>query len=283
MKKSKIKLFKEAQKKKIAIGQFNFSDFSQFKAIIATAKKIKKLFILGTSEKESKFLTLKLAVALRDIAEKELGFPVILNLDHGKSFSYLKEAINAGYDMVHFDGSELPFKENIKQTKKIVYFAKKKGVIVEGELGYLRGSSKVHKEFYKVKKEDMTSPEEAEIFVKKTGINALAVVIGNIHGIYTKMPHLDLKRLFMIKNKVGKKAFLVLHGGSGISERDIKKAIKIGITKININTEIRVAWRKGLEMSLKKDKNEIAPYNIFQESLKEVSKTVEKKIKLFVS
>jgi fructose-bisphosphate aldolase class II len=278
-----IKIFKEAQRKKIALGQFNFSDISQFKAIVATAKKLKKPFILGTSEGESEFLSFKLAAALRNIAQEELGFPVILNFDHGKSFLKIKAAIDAGYDMVHFDGSSLTLNQNIKETKKVVNYAKKRGVIVEGELGYLGGSSEVHKHVVKIKKEDMTLPEEAEKFVKEAKIDALAVVIGNIHGIYAKMPHLDLERLSMIKNKVGNRAFLVLHGGSGISEKEIKKAIKIGIVKININTEIRAAWKKGLELGLKKNKNEIAPYKIFPEALKTVSKIVEKKIKLFSS
>lgn len=281
MKKSKIKLFKEARKKKNAIGQFNFSDISQFKAIVLTAKKLKKSFIFGTSEGESGFLSFDLAVALRDIAEKELGFPVILNLDHGKSFTCAKGAIDAGYDMIHFDGSSLSLEKNIKETIKVVKYAKKRGIIVEGELGYLGGSSEIHKHVVKIKPEDMTLPEDAERFIKETKVDALAVVIGNVHGIYSKMPHLDLTRLNMIKRKVGDKAFLVLHGGSGIPESEIKKAVKIGISKININTEIRYAWRKGLENSLKKNKNEVAPYKIFPEVSKEVSKIVEKKIKLF--
>ena len=281
MKKSKIKIFKDAQKRKNAIGQFNFSDISQFKAILSAAKKLKKSVILGTSEGESKFLTLSLAARLRNVAEEELGFPVILNLDHGKSVSYVKEAIDAGYDMVHFDGSNLALKDNIKKTKEVVIYAKKRGVITEGEIGYLRGGSSLHRKFAKIKKEDMTSPEEAKLFLKETKVDGLAVVIGNIHGIWAKMPSLDLSRLNMIKRRIGKDAFLVLHGGSGISNSNIKKAINFGIVKININTEIRMAWKKGLEESLKKNKEEVAPYKIYQQPLKEIEKVVAQKIKLF--
>ncbi len=277
----KIELFKKARAKKIALGQFNFSDFSQFKAIVAVAKRLKKTFIFGTSEGESKFLSFEVAVALKKIAERELKFPIILNLDHGRSFSVVKKAIDSGYDMVHFDGSFLPFEKNIRETKKVVQYARRKGVIVEGELGYLTGTSTVHKEIIKVKKEDMTLPENAERFITETKIDALAVVIGNVHGIYAKMPHLDLERLNMIKNRLGDRAFLVLHGGSGISEKDIKKAIRLGIVKININTEIRNAWRRGIEIAFKKDNQEVAPYKLLPEPINEVSKIVEKKIKLF--
>lgn len=281
MEKSKIRIFRDAQKKKIAIGQFNFSDISQFKAILSAAKKTKKTFIFGTSESESKFLTPSLAVKLRDIAEKELGFPVILNLDHGKSFSYIKKAIEAGYDMVHFDGSNFSLKTNIKRTKEVVIYAKKKGVIIEGELGYLRGGSFLHKNYAKIKKEDLTSPDEADFFVKETKVDGLAVVIGNIHGVWAKMPHLDLDRLNMIKNKVGARAFLVLHGGSGISKKSIKKAIQKGIRKININTEIRIAWRKGLEKTLNENKKEVIPYKLSPTISKEIEKVVLEKINLF--
>lgn len=278
---NKLRILKDAQRNKTAIGQFNFSDISQFKGIIFAAKKMKSSVILGTSEGEGKFLNLKLAAKLRDFAEEELGFPLILNLDHGKSFEKIKEAISAGYDMVHFDGSSLPLEKNIKETKKVVQYAKKRGVIVEAELGYLTGSSKLHNEIIKIKKADMTIPEDAKKFVEETKADALAVVIGNAHGIYSKMPHLDLERLNMIKRMIDEKAFLVLHGGSGISNSTIRKAIYFGITKININTEIRMAWKNGLERSLKKNKKEVAPYKIYKQSLKEVEKVVTKKIKLF--
>lgn len=277
----KIQLFKEAEEKKIAIGQFNFSTISQLKGIVAAAKKLRKSFILGTSEGESEFLNLKVAASIRDAAEEELKLPIILNLDHGKSFEYVKRAIEAGYDMVHFDGSSLSFKENIKNTKTVVEFAKGKGVIVEGELGYLRGSSTIYKEAPKIKKEDMTLPDQAEEFIEKTGVNLLAVVIGNIHGISAKNPHLDLERLLMIKNKVGTKAFLVLHGGSGVPNGAIKESIKRGIRKININTEVRVAWRNGLENVLCSNKREVTPYKILPEVSKEIKKVVVDKINLF--
>lgn len=278
--KEKIRIFKKAKERGKAIGQFNFSTFTQFNGIVAAAKKTKAPIILGTSEGESKFLGLKTAVFLRDIARKNYKIEAILNLDHGKSFDYIKEAIKAGYDMVHFDGSQKSLEENIKETKKIVNFARKKGILIEGEVGYIKGKSTLHKENIKVSLVEMTQPQEVEKFVKATKVNFLAVAIGNAHGIYKKSPHLDQKRLFMIKNIVGKNAFLVLHGGSGIKNQEIKKAIKNGIVKININTEIRLAWKKSLESIIKKTK-EITPYKILPMVENNIEKVVHQKIKLF--
>src|SRR3989344_3024412 len=125
----------KAYKEKWAVGQFNFSDFSQVKGIVQAAQNLRTPIILGTSEGESKFVGLQEAVAIRNVLRKETGLPIFLNLDHGKSPEYLKEAILAGYDMVHFDGSKLPLEENIKITKKVVSFAKTRGIVVEGEVG----------------------------------------------------------------------------------------------------------------------------------------------------
>src|SRR3989338_3512597 len=139
--------FKKAYKEKFAIGQFNFSTFEQVKGIVAAAQNLKSPIILGTSEGESKFVGLTEAVAMRDALRKKTGLPIFLNLDHGKSFSakgglasgeeysYIKEAIMAGYDMVHFDGSKLSLEENIKISKQVVRYAKWRGVVVEGEVG----------------------------------------------------------------------------------------------------------------------------------------------------
>src|SRR3989338_10838347 len=126
--------FEKAQKEKWAIGQFNFSDFTQMKAIIGAAKELKSPVILGTSEGESKFFGLEEAVALRNVFRKKTGLPIFLNLDHGKSFEYIKKSVDAGYDMVHFDGSKLPLEENIKITKEVVKYAHWRGAMVGGEV-----------------------------------------------------------------------------------------------------------------------------------------------------
>jgi len=273
----------KAQKEKFAIGQFNFSDFTQMKAIVESCSNLKSPVILGTSEGESKFFGLEEAVAVRDVLRKKTGLPIFLNLDHGKSFEYLKEAIDAGYDMVHFDGSKLSLDENIKITKEVVKYAKKKGVTVEGEVGRIgTDSSKLYSEKFEIKEEDLTKPEDALRYFKETGVNLLAVSIGNFHGIEISGidPNLRLDILKAVKEKVGD-LFLVLHGGSGTPEEDIKEAIKLGIVKININTEIRLAFSGNLRRFLDNNKEEIVPYKFLADAKNSVERLIAMKVELF--
>ena len=282
----------KAQREQWAIGQFNFSDFTQMKAIVNAAQKCYSPIILGTSEGESKFFGLDEAVALRNILRKKLCLPVFLNLDHGKTFKYLKEAIRAGYDMVHIDASKLTLEENIKITKEVVRYAKWRGILVEGEVGRLgTDSSKIYKENFVIKEEDLTKPEQAKEYVKKTGVDLLAVSIGNFHGIEASGidPNLRLDLLAKIQETLRqaqgktKNAFLVLHGGSGTPENDIKEAIKSGIVKININTELRVAFTGNLRRALSSNSEETTPYKYLPEAKKSVAKIVETKIEIFGS
>ncbi|MDO8486513.1 MAG: class II fructose-bisphosphate aldolase [Candidatus Staskawiczbacteria bacterium] len=284
--------FQKAYKEKWAIGQFNFSDFSQVKGIVSAAKNLNSPIILGTSEGESKFVGLHQAVAIRNVLRKETGLPIFLNLDHGKSFEYLKEAILAGYDMVHFDGSKLPFDENIKISKQVVKFAKWRGVLVEGEVGrFGTDASKLYAEKFEIKEEDLTNPSQALEYLKKTNIDILAVSVGTFHGIDISgiSPHIKLDRLKEIKEALRqtqgktKPIGLVLHGGSGTPEEDIREAIKLGITKININTEIRLAFTSNLRKTLDINRDEIVPYKYLSEAINSVQIVVEEKIKLFGS
>jgi fructose-bisphosphate aldolase class II len=275
----------KAQKEKWAIGQFNFSAGSQLKGIIAAAKNLKSPVILGTSEGESGFFGLEEAVALRNALRKKTGLPIFLNLDHGKSFEYLKRAIDAGYDMAHFDGSKLSFEENIKITKQIVKYASRKGILTEGEIGKIAtDSSKIYEQEFEINEELLTNPVESVKYIDKSKVCLLAVSIGNFHGIEAsgKNPGLLLNRLAEIK-KTAKNVFLVLHGGSGTPEEDIRQAINLGIVKININTEVRLAYIKGIKESLVENPNEIVPYKYLQASVDAVQKIVEEKIKLFGS
>lgn len=276
----------KAGSEKWAMPQFNFSDLSQLKAIISSANNLKSPIILGTSEGESKFFGLEEAVAIRDISRKKTGLPIFLNLDHGKSFQYLKQAIDAGYDMVHFDGSKLPLEENIKTTKEVKKYAKWKGVLVEGEVGRLGSdSSRVYAEKFEIKEENLTKPDEAQNYVKKTGVDLLAVSIGNFHGIEISGidPNLRLDLLKKIRNEIGEGVFLVLHGGSGTPEDDIKEAIRSGIVKININTELRLAFSGNLRKFLLSNPEEIVPYKFLVDAQKAVERVVELKVKLFGS
>jgi len=283
-------ILKKAQKEHYAIGQFNASNLEQIKAIVSAAYKLKSPVIIGTSEGESSFVGLRQAVALVEIYKKQTGLPIFLNLDHSHSLEKIKEAVEAGYNAVHFDGSGLSLEENISKTKEVVEYisqfpisSSQPPILVEGELGYLRGSSALHKEKAEIKEEDLTKPDEALKFIKETGVDSLAVVIGNIHGIYAQMPKLNLERLKEIKDIVGERVFLVLHGGSGIPDKEIKEAIKLGIVKINVNTELRASWTQALKKSLESNPEEIVPYKIMPPVIEAVQKVVEEKIKLFGS
>ena len=270
--------YKKAEKEKWAIGQFNFSTLEQMRAIIKAGHITKSPIILGTSENEAKFFGIEEAVNLKKIINKKYNIPIFLNLDHGKDLKFIKKAIDMGYSSVHYDGSSLNIKENIKNTKKIVSYAKKKGVLVEGEVGFIEGNSTDNKNEFSLKY-DLTSPVEAENFVKETNVNLLAVAIGNVHGIYLKMPDLDFKLLSDIKEKTI--AFLVLHGGSGIKEEYLKEAIKRGVVKVNINTETRKEWKDSLKKELSSD--DIKPYNILFQVERKIEEKIKKKIILLGS
>jgi fructose-bisphosphate aldolase class II len=151
-------------------------------------------------------------------------------------------------------------------------------------LGYLRGKSTVH-EAIEIKQEDLTESREAEEFVNQTGVDSLAIAIGNIHGVFksSQNPHLFLDRLEEINKQVGDKVGLVLHGGSGTPEEDIKKAVQLGIVKVNVNTELRVAYTEALKKSLGDNPKQMTPYKIMPSVVEVVQKVVEEKIKLFGS
>ena len=271
-----LNLFKKAQRGRWAIGQFNFSNLETLKAIVQAAEKLKSPTIVGTSEGESKFVGLEQAAALVKSYREKTKLPIILNLDHGRSFDYIKKAIDAGYDAVHFDGSGLSLEKNIQETKKVVNYARKHGVLVEGEAGVIGDVGK--------QKGVLTEPKDALRFVKETKVDSLAVAIGNLHGIEASgiNPKLNLKRLREIKEKIGNIP-LVLHGGSGTPEADIKKAIKSGIVKININTELRMAYTNTLKKSFQEKPTEIVSYKYMPLVVEAVQKIVEEKIRLFGS
>jgi fructose-bisphosphate aldolase class II len=275
----------KAQKEHFAIGQFNFSDLTQVKGVVAVAQKTKSPIILGTSEGESKWFGIEEAVAIRNALRKKTGLPIFLNLDHGKSFEYLKQVIDAGYDMVHFDGSTLPLEENIKITKEVKKYAKWKGVLVEGEVGKIgTESSTMYAEKFQIVEDNLTKPEEAEKFVKETGVDLLAISMGNFHGIEISGvgPNLRNDVLKAVKEKLPNMPF-VLHGGSGTPSDDIKEAINLGIVKININTELRLAFAGNLRRALTEDVEVIVPYKFLPKAQKSVENVTGLKIDLFGS
>ncbi len=272
-----IEYLKRAKKDKFALGQFNFSTIEQMKGVVMAAKEKEVPVILGTSEGESRFLGLKEAVALRDVM-RDIHPDIYLNLDHGSNLKSIKEAIEVGYDMIHFDGSDLGLEENIKKTKKIVQIAEKRGVVVEGEVGRVGGGSSMHEGAPK-QKTDLTSTKKIAKFISQTKVDLCAFSIGNIHGVYTEMPKLNFDRLTEIaqKTEIG----LVMHGGSGIDDADLKRSIREGVVKINVNTELRNEWRKEIERSFKENPATVTPYKLLQEVSSVTAKKTKEKINIF--
>lgn len=291
---------KQADKNKVAVGHFNVSDSVALKAIFESAQELKLPIIIGTSEGEADFLDRNVISAMVKEIRSKNKYPIFLNSDHTHTMEGVKKAVAAGYDAIIFDGSKLSLEENIKQTKKAVQYirSKSKTILVEGELGYIGGSSQVLRSLpagAAIRSEDLTKPEDAVRFVKETGVDLLAPAVGNIHGIVMGIgndgkprsinPRLDIERISAIKKALRqaqcKLIPLVLHGGSGISDADFIAAINAGISIIHINTEIRLAWKNALERSLLENKDEVAPYKILKPSLEAIKSVVRSRLQLF--
>lgn len=280
------KLLQKADKENYAVGAFNTFNLETTLAIARAAVKLKAPVIIQVSETTIKYAGLKpITHVVETIAKNEaVQVPVVLHLDHGKKFSSVAECIEAGFTSIMIDASDLAIDENKKITKMAVDYAHKRSVWAQGELGRVIKDVKEVKKG-QVREETMTDPEEAKEFVKETGVDTLAVAIGNVHGIdkmIRGVPELDYKRLGQIKSKVGKTP-LVLHGASGISDKNIRKAIDLGIRIINIDTEIRLAFTEALRNSLLKYRAEIDPREIMKEPMEKVQELIEKKIVMFGS
>jgi len=276
---------KEAGEKGIAVGHFNISNLESLWGIFNAARKLNVPVIIGTSEGEREFIGVKQAVALVKSLREEYDYPIFINADHTYSFDKVKEAVDAGYDAVIFDGAQLPLDENIALAKKCIDYARSvnPNIIMEAELGYIGTSSKVWDSLPKGVELDpkfLTSPEDAKRFVTETGVNMFAPAVGNVHGIIKSgEPALNIDRIREIKEAIG--IPLVLHGASGNSDEDIKKAIAAGINVIHINTEIRVAYTNALRKFLAENPDETAPYKITKTAMDALEEVVERKLKLF--
>ena len=276
----------KVQKENRAIGHFNISNLEALWGIFNAARKLGVPVIIGTSEGERDFIGARQAVALVKSLREQFDYPIFINADHTYSFDRVKEAIDLGYDAVIFDGTELPFEENVKITKRCVDYGKKINpeIIVEAELGFIGKSSKVLDEIpsgVKITEEFLTKAEEAKEFAQRTGVDLLAPAVGNIHGMLKggKDPALNIERVREIRKSAG--IPLVLHGGSGNSAPDFTDPINAGGSIVHISTEIRVAYRKGLQIALQENPDEVAPYKYLKEAVKAVEKMVEEKLKIF--
>lgn len=268
-----------AEELNYTVGSFNAHNLEMLPDMIRAAKEQGAPIIIQTSIDTAKYIGHENFVAVcKTMATNEM-VDVVLHLDHARDFDDIKEAINKGYTSVMFDGSHLPFKENIMKTRAVVEYAHKYGVSVEGELGTIGGTEEgIH-----VDEDDKvyTDPKDAEEFVKATGVDALAIAIGTNHGQYKSKTEVNLPLLKEINAVVD--VPLVIHGGTGVSEMDIHELINNGIRKFNVGTELLVAWTKtaketfGETKVTKSLRHNIIPCN------KAVKEIVKHKIGIFMN
>lgn len=273
-----------AREKRTAIGHFNVSTLDGVFAVADAAKALGVPVLVGVSEGERDYTGVRQIAAVVKSLREERGQPMYLNADHTYSFERVKEAIDAGFDSVIFDGAKLPLDENIEMAKKCVEYARRSGrdVIVEGELGFIGTSSKVFDEIPAgavTTEKQMTSVADASRFVRETGVDLLAPAVGNIHGVIRGGdPALNTKRVKELAEATD--IGLVLHGASGNSADDIAKCVKNGVVIVHVNTELRLAYRAGLVKSLSEDHDEVAPYKFLRPAKLAMQKVVEEKIRI---
>lgn len=295
----------QARETGTAIGHFNISNVEALNGIVRAAQKLNVPVVIGVSEGERDFIGVHQVSALVRSLRQKLNHPIFLNADHTYSFERVKEAIDAGFDMVITDHAGTDIQENIDFTRQAVQYAKEVNerrttdsqkdtlgfpteVLVEAEIGYIGKSSKVLDgvpaeipldENGNIALSALTTPEDAAMFVRETGINLLAPAVGNIHGIVKNaQPKLNIARITEIAASTD--VPLVLHGASGIGNDELAAAVEAGISMVHYNTELRVAYRDALRDSLTQNPNEVAPYKFLASSVEAVEKVVEEKLRV---
>jgi len=269
----------KAKAGKFAVGQFNVNNLEFAQAIAEAAAEERSPVIFGVSEGALKYMGLEYTVAIAETAAKASGVPVALHLDHGSSFEIAMKCIRAGFSSVMFDGSHYPFEENVRLTKEIVKAAHAMGVSVEGELGTIGGVE----DDISVDDADaaLAKPEEAIRFWEETGVDALAIAVGTAHGMYKG----EVKIRFDIIEAVASKipVPIVLHGGSGVPDDMIRESIRLGVGKINVNTENQIACTNKVREILGNDPKLYDPRKYLGPAREAMKQVVREKIRLFGS
>ncbi|QKI83538.1 class II fructose-1,6-bisphosphate aldolase [Kroppenstedtia eburnea] len=268
-----------AKKEGFAVGQFNMNNLEFVQGIAAAAKEEKSPFIFGVSEGAMRYMGLEYVVAMAEIASEEAGVPVALHLDHGSSFEVAMKCIQAGFSSVMFDGSHHPFEENIRLTKEIVKAAHAAGVSVEGELGTIGGVE----DDVQVDEADaaLARPEEAIRFWEETRVDAMAIAVGTAHGMYKGEPKIHFDIIEEVAKNID--APIVLHGGSGVPDQAIRESIRLGVGKINVNTESQVACTQVVRELLVSQPDMIDPRKYLGPGREAIQATVQAKMRLFGS
>jgi len=272
-------LLEKAETGNYAVGAFNCNNMEIVQSIVAAAEAENSPVILQASQGAIKYAGIDYITAIAKVAAEKSFVPIALHLDHGTSFEQVTQCIRAGFSSVMIDGSKLPLNENMDLTKRVIQMARAVGVSVEAELGKIGGTED---DITVSEKEALfTDPDEAALFVRETGVDALAVAIGTAHGRYKGVPKLALDLLKTIKEKV--KIPIVLHGSSGVPDEAIKAAIALGVRKVNIDTNIREAFCQAVRDKLASDPTEIDPRQMLTPAREAATEIIREKIRVFGS
>ncbi|MDD2469663.1 MAG: class II fructose-1,6-bisphosphate aldolase [Bacilli bacterium] len=272
-------MLRKAKEEGYAVPQFNINNLEWTKYILEVCEECKSPLILGVSEGAVKYMggyKTVYSVVIGVMSDLNITIPVALHLDHGKSIDYCKKAIENGFTSVMIDSSSYPLDENIRITKDVVAYAHSKGVTVEAEVGHIGGiEDDINGDNVYAKVGDCIK------LVTETGVDSLAPAVGSVHGLYEGEAKIDLERIRLISEAV--KIPLVLHGGTGIPDQTIIDCIQVGISKINVNTELQVAWAKEIRLFLNNNQSVYDPRKIIGSGSDAIKKVVRDKIILFKS
>ncbi len=271
-------MLQTALENKYAVGQYNLNNLEWTQAILEAAQRCQSPVILGVSEGAARYMggfNVVTAMVQALMTSMQITVPVAIHLDHGSSFEKCKQAIDAGFTSVMIDGSHHPVAKNIEMTRQVVEYAHARGISVEAELGIVGGQE-----------DDVVAdgcvyadPNECELLVNETGVDCLAPALGSVHGPYKGEPKLGFAQMEEVRNRIG--IPLVLHGGTGIPTEQIQRAIALGTSKINVNTENQLAWTTAVRATLDADPDVYDPRKIIGPGKQAIITTVCRKIKEF--
>jgi len=264
---------------RFAVGAFNANNMEMVQAIIETAQEERAPVILQVSQGAIRYAGLDYAVGLVKIAANQVDVPVVLHLDHGTSFEQNVLCLRAGFTSLMFDGSKLPYEENVAITRKVCEIAHIVGIPVEAELGrVLQSTDGVTLEEVEAA---MTDPDQAKQFIELTGADSLAVAVGSVHAMKSRQADLDISRIEAIRQQAG--VPLVLHGSSGVKHESVLEAIEHGICKVNVATYLNQAFVRGMRDGFDKHPDEVDPRKYLSISRENIKEAVRGKVRLFGS
>ncbi|MCK5491267.1 MAG: class II fructose-bisphosphate aldolase family protein [Candidatus Pacebacteria bacterium] len=278
------KIIENAQEGNYAFGMFNTSNLEVTQAIARAAEEKNMPVLIGITESAVEYAGFLPIVNMVKAVIEESSADLVMHLDHGKNSEFVKKCIDAGFESVMIDASRLDFEKNIEVTKDIVDYAHERGVVVQAELGKIAKLDLSVESGVTLAKMEKTDPDELEEFVNRTGADTVAVIVGNIHGMYEAEgnPHLDLDLLQILRERVSTP--FILHGGSGTPSEDVIRGIKeCGIVSVNIDTEVRIAFVTALNDFFVSGQMVIDPRKVLSIARDAVQKKVGDKISLFGS